>query len=145
MWSLKLRAFITSLLKDENGAPMVEFALVLPVLLLIFFGIIQFGFIMFTYNNMVQAAREAARTLAVQETTAAEAQQIALNNLGFSGLTFTITACAPPPVTNNCGGDPTSLDVSVTITVPLSEATLVDILGLFSTGVLEATVTMEKE
>lgn len=149
MWYLKLRAFITSLLKDERGANAVEFAIVVPVLLLIVLGIIQFGMILFTYNNMVQAAREAARTLAVQETTAAEAQQIALNNLGFSGLTFTITACAPviaagggPPCVAPL--DPTS-DVSVTITVPLSEATLVDILGLFSTGDLEATVTMRKE
>jgi len=151
MWSLKLRAFITSLLKDENGAPMVEFALVLPVLLLIFFGIIQFGFIMFTYNNMVQAAREAARTLAVQETNVTEVQQVALNQMGFfSGLTFTITACEPvvmtPPHGPACAPplDPAS-DVSVKITVPFSEAAIVDILGFFSTGDLEATVTMRKE
>ncbi len=149
MWSLKLLAFITSLLKDKSGSNVVEFAIVAPLLLLIILGIMQFGMILFTYNNMVQAAREAARTLAVQETTAAEAQQIALNNLGFSGLTFTVTACAPgigvgggPPCVAPL--DPAS-DVSVTITVPLSEATLVDILGLFSTGDLEATVTMRKE
>ncbi len=149
MWSLKLRAFIMSLLEDKSGANVVEFAIVAPVVLLIVLGIIQFGMILFTYNNMVQAAREAARTLAVQETTAAEAQQIALNQLGFSGLPFTITACEPdavPPHGPACVAplDPAS-DVSVTITVPLSEATLVDILGLFVSGDLEATVTMRKE
>ncbi len=138
-----------SLLKDKSGANAVEFAVVLPVLLLIVLGIIQFGVIFFTYNNMVQAAREAARTLAVQEATATEAQQIALNQLGFSGLAYTVTVCEPdavPPHGPACVPplDPNS-DVSVTITVPLSEATLVDILGLFSTGDLEATVTMRKE
>ena len=142
MFSLKLRAFITSLLKDESGSNAVEFATVAPILLLIVLGIMQFGMILFTYNNMVQAAREAARTLAVQETTAADAQTIALNQLAFSGLPFTVTICEPATVP--CAGAPLS-DVSVTIAVPLSEATLVDILGLFSTGDLEASVTMRKE
>ena len=48
------------LLKDKSGANAVEFAVVLPVLLLIVLGIIQFGVIFFTYNNMVQAARKLA-------------------------------------------------------------------------------------
>ncbi len=150
MWYLKLQAFVMSLLRDKDGANAVEFAIVAPVLLLIVLGIIQFGVILFTYNNMVQAAREAARTLAVQETTAAEAEQIALNQIGFSGLSYTITACEPVVVTPPHGPacapplDPAS-DVSVTITVPLSEATIVDILRLFTTGDLEATVTMRKE
>ncbi len=150
MWHLKLQTFVNSLLKDKSGANAVEFAIVTPVLLLIVLGIIQFGMILFTYNNMVQAAREAARTLAVQETTATEAQQIALNQIGFSGLPFTITACEPVVVTPPHGPacapplNPAS-DVSVMITVPLSEATIVDILGLFSTGDLQATVTMRKE
>ena len=150
MWHLKLQTFVNSLLKDKSGANAVEFAIVVPVLLLIVLGIIQFGIILFTYNNMVQAAREAARTLAVQETNATEAQQIALNQLGFSGLPFTVTICEPVVVTPPHGPacapplNPAS-DVSVMITVPLSEATIVDILGLFSTGDLQATVTMRKE
>ncbi len=142
MWYLKLRHLIMSLLKDESGSNAVEFATVAPVVLLIVLGIMQFGMIFFTYNNMVQAAREATRTLAVQETTAAEAQTIALNQLAFSGLPFTVTICEPATVP--CASDPLS-SVSVTIAVPLSEATIVDILGLFSTGDLEATVTMRKE
>ncbi len=144
MWHLKLQTFVNSLLKDKSGANAVEFAIVVPVLLLIVLGIIQFGIILFTYNNMVQAAREAARTLAVQETTAADAQTIALNQLGFSGLAFTVTICEPAGPTCSAPLDPAS-DVSVMITVPLSEATIVDILGLFSTGDLQATVTMRKE
>ncbi len=143
MWHLKLQTFVNSLLKDKSSAnAAVEFAIVVPVLLLIVFGIIQFGMILFTYNNMVQAAREAARTLAVQETTVADAQTIALNQLAFSGLPFTVTICEPATVP--CAGNPAT-DVSVTITVPLSQATIVDFLGLFSTGDLEATVAMRKE
>ena len=59
-------------------------------------------------------------------------------------MPFTVTICEPDTVPCAAPLDPVS-DVSVSITVPLSEATLVDILGLFSTGDLEATVTMRKE
>lgn len=40
---------------------MVEFALVLPILLLIIFGIIAFGHMFFVYFSVVSASREAAR------------------------------------------------------------------------------------
>ena len=45
---------------------MVEFAIVLPVLVLIICGIIDFGRALFTLNNLTSAAREGARFGAVQ-------------------------------------------------------------------------------
>ncbi len=144
-----LQNYVVSLFRDRSGANAVEFALVAPVLIILMLGIIQFGMILYTHNNMVQAAREASRFLAKEDTTEAEAIAIANTQLDFSGLTFTVTACSPviglgggPPCTAPL--DP-STDVAVTITVPLSQASLIDILGLFETGDLEATVTMNKE
>jgi Flp pilus assembly protein TadG len=40
---------------------MVEFALTLPVLMLIMLGILEFGRLLFTYSAVTTAAREAAR------------------------------------------------------------------------------------
>lgn len=40
---------------------MVEFALVVPFLLLLFLGIIEFGIIVFRYNSVSSLAREGAR------------------------------------------------------------------------------------
>jgi Flp pilus assembly protein TadG len=40
---------------------MVEFALTLPVLMLLMLGIIEFGRLLFTYSAVTTAAREAAR------------------------------------------------------------------------------------
>jgi Flp pilus assembly protein TadG len=40
---------------------MVEFAIVLPVLLLLVFGIIDFGRALYTQNNLTSAVREGAR------------------------------------------------------------------------------------
>lgn len=48
---------------------MVEFALVLPVLLVILFGIIQFGITFNHYVALTDAVRQGARTAAVSRLT----------------------------------------------------------------------------
>ena len=58
--------------------------------------------------------------------------------------TFTVTTQLPDPA------DPADTDVSVTITVPMSQVILIDVLGLsstsiFKTGQLTSQVTMRKE
>lgn len=47
--------------KKESAQGMVEFALVLPILLLVVFGIIEFGRLLFVYSSVTSASREAAR------------------------------------------------------------------------------------
>lgn len=53
------------LVRNEEGAAVVEFALVLPILLLIVFGIVDFGRAFYTVNNIISAVREGARYGAV--------------------------------------------------------------------------------
>jgi Flp pilus assembly protein TadG len=50
---------------DDNGAAAVEFALVVPVLLLIVFGIVQYSFYFWALQGGSDAARDAARRAAV--------------------------------------------------------------------------------
>ena len=47
--------------RREAGQELVEFALILPLLLLLFLGIIEFGRAMLAYNTIANAAREGAR------------------------------------------------------------------------------------
>lgn len=54
--------------KREEGQSMVEFALVLPVLMLIIIGIIEFGFLFSGYLALSNASREAVRTVSLGET-----------------------------------------------------------------------------
>ena len=49
------------LLKNQEGATAVEFALVLPFLLLILFGIIEFSVILYNKAMLTNACREGAR------------------------------------------------------------------------------------
>lgn len=51
--------------RGEGGAAAVEFALVVPFLLLILFGIISYGFMLSVRQGMSQAAAEGARAAAV--------------------------------------------------------------------------------
>lgn len=51
--------------RDQRGAVAVEFALILPVLLLILFGTIEFGRVWSQYQVFQGAAREGARCAAV--------------------------------------------------------------------------------
>ncbi len=51
--------------KNEQGQAVVEFALLLPILLLLVLGIIQFGIIFSGYITVVSAAREGARVAIV--------------------------------------------------------------------------------
>lgn len=47
--------------KRARGQALVEFALVIPVFLLVLCGILDFGFMLFTRMSVINAAREGAR------------------------------------------------------------------------------------
>jgi len=57
---------IRNRLENEKGQSLVEFALVVPLLLLLVVGIFEFGRAWMTRNVMTGAAREAARIAAVE-------------------------------------------------------------------------------
>jgi hypothetical protein len=46
---------------DEDGQDIIEFAIILPLLLLLLLGIIQAGILVWNYNTVANAAREGAR------------------------------------------------------------------------------------
>jgi Flp pilus assembly protein TadG len=60
---------LRALLRRDEGSAAVEFAIVLPVLLLVLFGIVDFGRAFWTYNVAVSALREGGRAAAVAGLT----------------------------------------------------------------------------
>lgn len=62
---LKHRNISQKALLTSRGASTVEFALVLPVLLALFFGIIELGFLFRSQLVLQQSAREGSRSAAV--------------------------------------------------------------------------------
>jgi len=55
---------------SQKGTSAVEFALILPVLIILIFGIIEFSILMYNQQVITNASREGARTGIVQETGA---------------------------------------------------------------------------
>ena len=53
----------------DKGQDLVEYALVLPLFLLLFIGTIEFGLLFFQYTVITNAAREGARAGIARETT----------------------------------------------------------------------------
>ena len=47
--------------RNEKGGSLVEFAIILPILLIIIFGIIEFGILLFDKAMITNASREGAR------------------------------------------------------------------------------------
>jgi Flp pilus assembly protein TadG len=52
-----------------RGQSLVEFAVVLPIFLLLFMAIVDLGSAVFTYNSLTNAAREGARLAIVNQDT----------------------------------------------------------------------------
>ena len=81
---------------SDRGSVAVEFALVLPALLLILFGIIDFGRALNAQIVLTGAAREGVRLAALGYTDAAIQARVAAAAPDLSGVTVTVAAsCAP--------------------------------------------------
>lgn len=101
---------------EDRGVALIEFALILPLLLMLVFGIIEFGRAYNARLVVTHAAREGVRVLAVTEDqTAAEAATLAaVAGLDPNDVTITATPCV--------SGQPAKVDVSYDIIVDIPGA-----------------------
>jgi hypothetical protein len=107
-----------SRLSSERGAELIEFAISLPVLLLIGLGIFDFGFLFQRYLVVTNAAREGARIAVLPGYTDPDVINRVNDYLTAAGLTGTHDVPVishPPPVL--VGGDCAAV-TSVTVTYP---------------------------
>lgn len=110
--------------KSDRGAVAVEFALIAPIFLAIVVGIVEFSYAYNLQISVTQAAREAAREMAIEDDQAAAAVAAAAGapglNSGSFAYTFSPAACAD--------------DENMTVSITYPAATL--------TGVFGSTVTV---
>ena len=91
-----MRHFLKLLLRSQKGQSLVEFVLLLPVFIIILFGIIEFGRLWETMNVLTSAAREGARVAAVTSPNVAQATVAAQNVLSASNVqNVTISVSGP--------------------------------------------------
>jgi Flp pilus assembly protein TadG len=118
--------------RDERGAAVVEFALILPVLVLFVFGIVEFGRAYSARIELTAAVREGARAVALGATST-EAQDATKN--GAPGLERGRITVTP----NSCTTTPAPANATVSATYPFEYT-----IPLFRTGTwtLKATGVM---
>ena len=90
--------------RTDRGASAVEFALVVPVLILILIGIVNFGFVLAQQISLNSAARQAARYAVVDGRTCAQIKSEGRSAGQTLGMTIS-AGTVPTPVVTNCGAD----------------------------------------
>jgi Flp pilus assembly protein TadG len=107
--------------RDERGAALVEFALVLPLLLTLLLGTIDFGKAFNYWNDQTQLAATGARFAAVnhnpgggtlQQYIQSQADTTELRNGGTAQVASPVSVCITFPAGTSNPGDP----VQVTVT-----------------------------
>jgi Flp pilus assembly protein TadG len=126
------------MIKDQKGQSLVEFALVLPLLLLLICGIVDIGRLMFAYASLNMTTQEAVRLGGLGKGDA-DIKSYAKSHVRVgdaSHMNVTIT----PTESSRKSGD----DVSVTLTYPLPLITPF-MAEIMPTPVLSASSTIRVE
>jgi Flp pilus assembly protein TadG len=130
---------------SQDGQDIVEYALILPFLLLLTFSIVEGGWLVFRYNTVANAAREGARAGIVPISAACTSDCDLAVRVRRAAAALTV------------GLDPAALDIQApvftTATVQVTvnyEADLltgfvIEALGGTPSIVLSATATMQRE
>jgi len=120
-------------MQEERGQTTTEFAIVLPILCLLLFGVIQFGILFNNYVTLTDAVRAGARKAAVsRQIQGTTPQQACIDQIRASASDLNQSKLSP-----DCESDwqPTST-VTVTATYPYS----VSLMGLvIAAGNLKST------
>lgn len=155
--------------RRSGGAAIVEFALMLPILLVVLVGVIDFGFMVYDKAMVTNAAREAARAgivLRNPRLTKVEVEAVATNfcqnkmiSLGASNA-CTVTAVVPGEIKSqavvpfNASAtelDKTLLKVSVEYTYHGPIESVIGVLGVLGIaasldlGTMRSTAVMKYE
>jgi hypothetical protein len=109
-------------MKRERGAAIVEFAMMMPLMLILIFVTTEFGRAYYHYNTLAKTVREAARYLSVRApgVNVAQAKNIIVygNPAGTGNPVVPRLSVSnvPNPVYTNTGTFPVITTVTVTVT-----------------------------
>jgi Flp pilus assembly protein TadG len=105
-------------LRSERGAELIEFALVLPLLMFIILGLVDFGFLFQRFEVVTNAAREGARMAVLPGYVTADVQARVNSYITNGGLAT--TGSNPSVVVTNVsipnGGGPAMPGKKVVVT-----------------------------
>jgi Flp pilus assembly protein TadG len=134
------------LYKDESGVVAIEFALVLPWILLVLFVIIDFGQVFNNLNDVNQIAANGARLAAVDNKPTGDSLQVYLEKQAdLQQLKDNIDVCIEFPSGSSNVGDPVTVKAASTYgLLPVIRNLLPDLLSPDVAIQGEATMRIER-
>lgn len=130
---------------QARGASMIEFALVLPLLLILVFGIVEFSVALYDKAVITNASREAARTGVIFRTPAltdAQIAQVAIDASAPHLITLGGAASPQASISKPAGGTAGN-PLTVTVTYDFTGLLLGNMLSVIAgTQTLTASTTM---
>ena len=130
--------------KHEDGQAMVEFALILPIFLLILCGILDFGWLFYNQLSLNNACREGARYAVVHTAENADTQSI-INHIENTTTTVFANDGVDISIEYTSPADPTSGDIKVSMQADISFFTPVLSTVLGKERRITSTVIMKVE
>lgn len=133
--------------KTQKGVALVEFALVLPFLLLLSLLAVEFGRAIWEYNTLTKSVRDAARYLAIQTpgTKITQARNLMVyGNLGGTGAPLArglSTTNVPDPTWQTAGSAPVINTVTVRISGYTFRSMFSSVFGLSFGNVTYSDIT----
>jgi Flp pilus assembly protein TadG len=121
---------------SERGAELIELALVLPILLLVFVAIVDFGLVFQRFLTVSNAAREGARIAVLPGYTQADVQNRVTQYVreGTGDVTAAPIAVLTPTSIDPPGTTPPFPAAQVTVTLAHTYLFLGPVSGLFGGG-----------
>lgn len=129
--TLRTLSAIRRFRSDATAGPIVEFAVVVPVLLLLLFGIVDFARAFAQRNNLVSAVREGARFAATQDLPCDADTQTAVRNRVLQYFSSTGDAAPATINVNTTGTCPRSVETIRVSIVNYPFGTVTPLLRLF--------------
>ena len=119
----------------RRGAALVELAIVMPILLMIVFGIIEFGQMTYVRQTLISAATQGARRAILPGATHAIVLSVTEQALTDGGVNATEIS-----IDYTSGIGPEDLRETVTVSVPYSDISLLG--GIYGEFTLKSACTM---
>ena len=133
----------TGMIRREEGLALVELTLVIMLLVLLTFGVMEYGWMFFRVQQVCSAAREGVRDAIVPDATVADVQATItslMTSWGMGGSGYTVDI-SPSNIADLEPGEP----VSVTVQVPYSNIHLLGMPVIPTPETLRSRVVMAKE
>ena len=135
-----IKRFVRRVWTNEQGAELLEFAVALPILLMVTAGIVDFGFLMQRREVVTNAAREGARVGLLPDYGTSDIEDRVENYLEASGLTAVTPQVNYGSIELSAGG-PTIDVVQVVVEYP-HQFIFLSPMALLAGGTAKANITL---